>query len=196
MKDLISLILFPSTLSIWENIEMKILLFIFIATIVSTFQASVRPQEAPDLVVQNYEWGALRRTSFTQPVDHTADRSGRPEDRLPEEAIPRSEMDPRSGRRGETTQQEITRQETYALVKNVGVKTTKAVDWEYIFFSDADEQKELKRYQFHTKIKIAPGDIKFLSKDVNQKAASKRQKVNITRIEYTDGSVWQRAESK
>src|SRR5262249_34386410 len=171
-------------------------LFFLIAMIVSTFQVSGRPQEAPDLVVQNFEWGALRRTSFTQPVDHTTEISGRPGDRLPGAAIPRPEMDPRGGMRGETPKQEITTQETYALVKNVGVKTIKAVDWEYIFFADADEQKELKSYKFHNKIKIAPGDIKFLSKDVNQKATSKRQKVNIIRIEYTDGSVWQRAESK
>ena len=171
-------------------------LFILITTIVLTFQASGRPQEAPDLLVQNYEWGALRRTSFTQPVDHTTEISGRSENRLPGAPIPRLEMDPRGDRSGETTEQAITRKETYALVKNVGVKTTKAVDWEYIFFSDADEQKELKRYKFHSKIKIAPGDIKFLSKDVDQKAASKRQKVNIIRIEYTDGSVWQGAEAK
>src|SRR5215475_3768176 len=175
---------------------MKILLFILIAMIVSTFQASGRPQEAPDLLVQNYEWGALRRTSFTQPVDHTPERSGPPEGRLPAPAIPRVEMDPRGDRSGETNEQTITRKETYALVKNVGGKTTKAVDWEYIFFSDADDQKELKRYKFHTKIKIAPGDTKFLSKDVDKKAASKRQKVNIIRIEYTDGSVWQGAEAK
>src|SRR5215813_621189 len=171
-------------------------LFFLIAIIVSTFQASGRPQEAPDLVVQNFEWGALRRTSFTQPVDHTVERSGRPEDRLPGGALPRLEMDPRGGRGEETTKQEITRQETYALVKNVGTRTTKAVEWEYIFFSDTDEQKELKRYKFRNKIKIAPGETKFLSKDVKDGAVSKRQKVQIIRIEYTDNSVWERTKSK
>jgi hypothetical protein len=105
-------------------------------------------------------------------------------------------MDPRNGRRGATTAQVVTRKETYALVKNVGTKTTKAVEWEYIFFSDADDQKELKRYKFHNKIKIAPGDTKFLSKDVDNDSVSIRQKVQIIRIEYTDNSVWQRAKSK
>ena len=105
-------------------------------------------------------------------------------------------MDQRTGRGGATTAQVVTRNETYALVKNVGTKTTKAVEWEYIFFSDAADQKELKRYKFRNKIKIAPGETKFLSKDVDDEAVSIRQKVHIIRIEYTDNTVWERAKSK
>jgi hypothetical protein len=97
---------------------------------------------------------------------------------------------------GNITRQTVTRTEAYALVKNVGTRTTKAVEWEYIFFSDTDDQKELKRYKFRNKIKIAPGETKFLSKDVKDRAVSRRQKVQIIRIEYSDNSVWQRAESK
>ena len=175
--------------------RMKILRFIFLATIVSTFQAFVQAQETPPLQIQNYEWGALRRTSFSQPIDSTAERSGRLEERLPSDPTLRGDIDP-YGRRKPTTQQEITRKETYALVKNVGSKITKSVEWEYIFFSDDDTQKELKRYKFRNKVKIAPGDIKFLSRDVDDKALSKRQKVNIIRVEYADGSIWQATDSK
>lgn len=175
---------------------MKSTMFVLLAMFVSTPQPSSGFQEEPDIAIQNFEWGVLRQTSFTQPVDSTAERSGLPEDRIPGESIPRSEMDPRTGRRGTTTKQIVTRNETYALVKNVRTKTTKAVEWEYIFFSDADDQKELKRYKFRNKIKIAPGETKFLSKDVDDKAVSKRQKAQIVRIEYTDNSVWQRAISK
>src|SRR4030095_1147447 len=137
---------------IQENGEMKSAMFALLAMFVSTPQHSGRLQEEPEIVIQNFEWGVLRQSSFTQPIDSTAERSGRPEDRLPGESIPRSEMDPRNGRRGTTTKQVVTRNETYALVKNVGTKTTKAVEWEYIFFSDADDQKELKRYKFRNKI--------------------------------------------
>jgi hypothetical protein len=181
---------------IQENGEMKSAMFVLLAMFVSTPQPSGRLQEEPEIVIQNFEWGVLRQTSFAQPIDSTAERSGWPEDRLPGEAIPRSEMDPRNGRGGTATKQIVTRNETYALVKNVGTKTTKAVEWEYIFFSDADDQKELKRYKFRNKIKIAPGETKFLSKDVDGRAVSKRQKVHIIRVEYTDNSVWERAKSK
>jgi hypothetical protein len=181
---------------IQENGEMKSTMFVLLAMFVSTPQPSSVLQEEPDIAIQNFEWGIPRATTFRQPVDYTAERSGRPEERLPGESIPRSEMDPRNGRRGATTAQVVTRNETYALVKNVGTKTTKVVEWEYIFFSDTDYQKELKRYKFRNKIKIAPGETKFLSKDVDDKAFSIRQKVHVVRIEYTDNSVWQRAKSK
>jgi len=181
---------------IQENGEMKTTMFILLAMFVSMLQSSGGFQEEPDIVVQNFEWGVLRQTSFTQPIDSTSEKSGRPEDRIPGESVPISEIDPRTGRRGETTKQTVTRNETYALVKNVGAKITKAVEWEYIFFSDVDNQKELKRYKFRNKIKIAPGETKFLSKEVGDRAVSRRQKVNIIRIEYTDSSIWQRAKSK
>jgi hypothetical protein len=181
---------------IQENGEMKSTMFVLLTMFVSTPQLPGRLQEEPEIVIQNFEWGVPRQTIFTQAIDSTAERSGRPEERIPGEAIPGSEMDPRTGRRGTTTKQVVTRKETYALVKNVGTKTTKAVEWEYIFFSDADDQKELKRYKFRNKIKIAPGETKFLSKDVDDRAISKRQKTHIIRIEFTDNSVWERAKSK
>jgi len=163
---------------------------------VSIPQASGRIQEQPDIAIQNFEWGFARETSFIQPIDSTAERSGLPEVRLPGESNSPSEMGPRIERMGNITRQTVTRTEAYALVKNVGTRTTKSVEWEYIFFTDADEQKELKRYKFRNKIKIAPGETKFLSKDVNDRAVSKRQKVQIVRIEYTDNSVWERTKSK
>jgi hypothetical protein len=181
---------------IQENGEMKSTMFILLATFVSMLQPSGRLQDEPDIAIQNFEWGVPRATTFSQPVDYTAETSGQVEERLPGESILRPGMERRTGRGGATTAQVVTRNETYALVKNVGTRTTKAVEWEYIFFSDADDQKELKRYKFRNKIKIAPGETKFLSKDVDDRAVSIRQKVHIIRIEYTDNSGWQRAKSK
>ncbi|HEU0175368.1 MAG TPA: hypothetical protein VFV58_13995 [Blastocatellia bacterium] len=168
---------------------MKPAMLMLLAMFVSIPQTSGRVQEQPDIAIQNFEWGFDRQESFIQRIDYTAERSGRPEDRLPLESTSNSEM-------GNITRQTVTRTEAYALVKNVGTRTTKAVEWEYIFFSDTDDQKELKRYKFRNKIKIAPGETKFLSKDVKDRAVSRRQKVQIIRIEYSDNSVWQRAESK
>src|SRR5262249_1916870 len=177
---------------------MKLAMFMLLAMFAPMLQPPARLQEEPDIAIQNFEWRVARETSFIQPVDSTPERSSLPGERLPGEPIPRLEMDPRTGSEGDTTRQTVTRYETYALVKNAGTRTTKAVEWAYIFFSDADDQKELKRYKFRNKIKIAPGETKFLSKEVAAKdrAVSKRQKVQIVRIEYTDNSVWQRTASK
>jgi hypothetical protein len=176
-----------------ENGKMESIMFMLLTLFVSMPQSSGRLQEEPDIAIQNFEWGFARQTSFIQPIDSTAERSGLPEHRLPGESTSASEMGPRIEQMGTITRQTVTRNETYALVKNVGTRTTKAVEWEYIFFSDADEQKELKRYKFRNKIKIAPGETKFLSQNAKDRAVSKRQKVQIIRIEYTDNSVWQRA---
>jgi hypothetical protein len=172
---------------------MKLSIFMLLSMSGLMLQPFTGLQAEPDITIQNFEWGAGIQTSFIQPIDSTAERSGLPEDRLPTESTSVSEMSPRLGQMGNITRQTITRVQTYALVKNVGTRTAKAVEWEYIFFSDAGDQKELKRYKFRSKIKIAPGETKFLGKDVKDPAVSKRQKVQIARIEYTDNSVWQRA---
>jgi hypothetical protein len=177
---------------------MKLTVFMLLAMFAPMLQPSARLQEEPDIEIQNFEWGTKIQTSFVLPGDSTAETSGHPEDRAP--TISRSGSG-RGSHRGEVgmgdiTRQTVTRVQTSALVKNTGTRTTKVVEWEYIFLSDADDQKELKRYKFRNKIKIASGETKFLSKDVKDRAVSRRQKVQIVRIEYTDKSVWQRAVSK
>lgn len=82
-----------------------------------------------------------------------------------------------------------------ATLKNAGAKTIKIVSWDYVF-TDAKEQKELKRYKLQSKQQILPGETQLLSRDVeldpkdNTRHMTGKQSVEITRIEYTDGSVW------
>jgi hypothetical protein len=175
---------------------MKLTVFMLLAMFAPMLQPQARLQAEPDIEIQNFEWGAELQTSYIQPRDYTAETSGMPEHRLPMESRSVSEMSPRVEEMGNITRQTVARVQTYALVKNTGTRTTKVVEWEYIFLSDADDQKELKRYKFRNKIKIAPGETKFLSKDVDDRALSRRQKVKIVRIEYADKSVWQRAVSR
>jgi hypothetical protein len=83
-----------------------------------------------------------------------------------------------------------------ARLKNKGAKSIKAVWWDYIF-TDAVERRELKRYKLQSKQQILPGETQLLSRDVEldpkdntRHITTGKQSIEITRIEYTDGSVW------
>lgn len=90
-------------------------------------------------------------------------------------------------------------------VKNSGDKAIKSVDWDYVFL-DAETQNEINRQQFTSPEKISPGKAKELNVLINRSptrtisanSLSKNEReglseqVIVMRIEYTDGSVWQR----
>jgi hypothetical protein len=87
-----------------------------------------------------------------------------------------------------------------ASLKNTATKTIKAVEWNYVFV-DAESGKELKRYKILSKQQILPMETQTLAKDIflNLKEDTRhlktgRQKILLTRIEYTDGSNWRAPE--
>ena len=87
-----------------------------------------------------------------------------------------------------------------ASLKNTATKTIRAVEWNYLFV-DAESQKELKRYKILSKQQILPAETQTLAKDIflNLKEDTRhlktgRQKILLTRIEYTDGSNWRASE--
>lgn len=89
-----------------------------------------------------------------------------------------------------------------ATLKNTGTKTIKTVSWDYIF-TDAKEPKELKRYKLQSRQQVLPGEAQTLMRDValdpednTQHITTGKQSIEITRIEYTDGSVWRNQEKK
>ena len=89
-----------------------------------------------------------------------------------------------------------------ATLKNTGAKTIKAVSWDYIF-ADAKEQKELRRYKLQSKQQVLPGETQTLIRDVGidpkdntRHISTGKQSIEITKIEYTDGSVWRRQEKQ
>jgi hypothetical protein len=90
-------------------------------------------------------------------------------------------------------------------VKNTGTKTIKLVDWDYVFLNAAT-QSETGRLEFTSDEKIGPGKNKELNAmsrkppaptvsvyalDKNEQQGIDGQVV-VVRIEYTDGTVWQR----
>ena len=92
-------------------------------------------------------------------------------------------------------------------VKNTGAKTTKAIYWEYEFL-DPDSQEVMGHRRIASKAKISPGqsrelERRFYTQPTRLVASDKldrkyrdqfTERVIIHRIQYTDGSAWQRAQ--
>ncbi|MDX6695871.1 MAG: hypothetical protein QOF02_3474 [Blastocatellia bacterium] len=81
-------------------------------------------------------------------------------------------------------------------LKNLATKTIKTVEWNYLFV-DPENEKELKRYKILSKQQILPDAAQTLVKDIFIDLKEKtghlktgKQKVQLARIEYTDGSSW------
>lgn len=89
-----------------------------------------------------------------------------------------------------------------AKIKNIGSKTIKSIAWAYVFI-DAETKEPITRVEALNKIKINSGKAADLitnaqAPPTNVVNAGKSQKfieqIIISRIEYSDGSVWQRPE--
>lgn len=90
-------------------------------------------------------------------------------------------------------------------LKNTGSKQIKTVDWDYVFF-DYGTENETGRLQVTSEEKIAPGKSKGIKIYTSRKPAgtvsaqrlndkerdSLTEQIVIMRIEYADGTVWQR----
>jgi hypothetical protein len=85
-----------------------------------------------------------------------------------------------------------------ATLKNKGAKAVKAISWDFVF-TDARERKELKRFKLQSKQQIPPGETQTISRDIGldpkedtRRLNSAEQSIEITRIDYADGSTWKR----
>ncbi|MDQ3665828.1 MAG: hypothetical protein M3410_04350 [Acidobacteriota bacterium] len=90
-------------------------------------------------------------------------------------------------------------------LRNEGLKTIKSVDWDYLFL-DPLSLLEVARHQFTSDESIKPGKSKEVSvlylippvKTVsarmlnNKESMSFTEQVVVARIQFSDGSVWQR----
>ncbi|HEY0004412.1 MAG TPA: hypothetical protein VGB17_06345 [Pyrinomonadaceae bacterium] len=174
-------------------------------------------QTGPDLLVVSFSWEKYRQ----RPTDESVDIMNRPSansTRLPGEPTePESMQRTReiSGRSSEMrgVEQQATRSATQphesyiyrAKVKNTGTKQVKAVYWQYEINASENPLDSSVRQFFCTQ-SIKPDENKELkvlsplspTKVVNVAGAGKKpekssgEKVVINRIEYTDGSAWQR----
>ena len=129
------------------------------------------------LVVSSYYWGRIDKTVVGPPLVGPSRGLGRVR---------------RDRRRAGPDPVVFTKRETYALVRNTGGRTIKAVTWDYVFYEDAKHEREVGRFQFRTKEKLEPGEMKFLTAYVEKEAPTSFGAVFIERVEFEDGTVWQR----
>lgn len=90
-------------------------------------------------------------------------------------------------------------------LQNSGAKPIKSIDWDYVFF-DSPTGNEVGRRQFTSEEKIPPGktrEMKFFipsppTQAISVSSLNKKEReglgesVVIMRIEYSDGSIWER----
>ena len=84
-------------------------------------------------------------------------------------------------------------QEVSAVFRNAGAKAVKSVTWEYVVYEDSDPAKVVRIYKFRSKALLRPGESARLSKEGLNIQHRRRVEARIARVEYTDGTVWQRA---
>ena len=90
------------------------------------------------------------------------------------------------------------------VIKNTGAKLIKVVEWDFLF-PHCENGQFVPRYDVTTMAKIKPGGQKTLKrrlspgasrcempKVINIDEIRKQERISIKRIEYVDGSVWQR----
>lgn len=141
-----------------------------------------RDAPAPDVAVLSFEWKYAGYDRAETVKDNESSASADP-----------------------STTYKITRGTLYvfkytakATMKNTGAKAIKSVSWDYVF-TDEKERKELKRYRFQSKQQILPGETQALTvgigldpKEKTRYITTGKQSVEITKLEYADGSVWKK----
>ena len=162
-------------------------------------RASTLPQTPTGVEVYGFEWHARFRSDYSagsgkKPGDYDQQDPGDPNRRYRSDPQ-RLEM---SGPSRPMSTTGFVGYESSLQLKNVGVKTIIAIEWQHVFFIDENKQAVMKRFEFRKKIKIEPGEQKFVAKMVHPRHQSKglppfsKQSVVINSIEYADGSAWQR----
>ncbi|HXI89211.1 MAG TPA: hypothetical protein VNO24_04270 [Blastocatellia bacterium] len=88
--------------------------------------------------------------------------------------------------------------EVSALLRNAGQKAIKSVTWKYLFYKDEKRTEVVGSYRFHSGTRIEPGASVRLKESVAATSEPRQrtnyQAVNIIRVKYADGTVWQAAE--
>ena len=90
----------------------------------------------------------------------------------------------------------VFRYDSRLTLKNTGEKALRSVEWAHVFYDPATG-KELKRYRFQLKQRVAPGETATLSKPVFIKPdestrhfTTGKQRVQVTRVEFEGGGEW------
>lgn len=202
-----------------RTLLLPLLFLIFVSSVQNTGS-----QEASPVMVFEFSWSRSRvtiqesehagsgSTASTTPVNRGFDRTPRVDDPVREPNI-----DTLAGR-GAALEQAVQESrkprpkpvDGFAYrtkVKNDGTKATEVLFWEYQFTTTANPG-EMTRRQFLCRVKIkpnkakelrsfsllGPGDVISVENLANKSASPFQEKVVINRVEFADGSMWQRSD--
>jgi hypothetical protein len=200
--------------------RMRFLVVLFLCGCGSVRAQSAAPQDNLDFTIVKHSWTKERINwegdPFGGPVETFDDvRRRRVDERRVERARGSGNIAEASKVEREMRSEQIIKSRPpapprYAFLYKVSLrnntnKTIKAIDWDYVFFS-SNTQSETGHLEFTSDAKIGPGKTKELTVMAHRPPArtvsiyeldrTERQgldgQVVIVRLEYTDGSIWQR----
>jgi len=192
-----------------------LLLLVFLVLVDVSAQSSASQPDAPYLTIVKKNWRkeihhpALTSDPF-RPNDEQAELQRTQRDngvrnavRVREGTTPLPTV--RASKPMQTEAEGPTARFIYSVtVKNTGTKTITGLAWDYLFF-DSDKVEQIGQHSFQQQVKIRPGKSTELIRQsampptrvIDATKAGKgevkmSEEVFIRRIEYEDGSVWQR----
>jgi hypothetical protein len=152
-------------------------------------QSLADSQGPPEVVIEYFGWDTLFKSSTQDEVIDAGSNT-------PQSA--RGLARPAVGNDALNKPRQMLRDRYLAslLINNSGVKGITSIEWEY-WFLDQTSQKINKRFKFRSKQKISPGATVMLSEKTGFIATEfdkydGEQKIVINRVEFRDGTFWQR----
>jgi hypothetical protein len=194
-----------------------LVLFITAASIVAPAQTSAPPQDAPAIKILKLRWSHyynhFSRNNSSVEMDDGERRARRRHNAGSMASRPGAMRDDPYGSLdspiasdpsmiGAGRRDEARAGYSYvAEIENTGAKAIKAIEWDYVFIEPAT-QNIVSHHRFQTSVKIAAGKEKKLTGQslappdrvihVNAPDRPLTEQVIINRIEYADGTCWQR----
>jgi hypothetical protein len=168
-----------------ETVKSLYLIILFLFAQTATAQEKTLNTSPTDLTIIKYHLGSM----VLADVSHSA---------------PPPKIDESHQFEGDTPSYEW-RAKAELQVQNTGSKSIKSIDWRLLLIEEGNSAKRIYSYAVHSRKALRPGEtVTFAGWIRNQslKAISKQRKkvlvkeqVDITRVEYADGSIWEGGKS-
>jgi len=148
---------------------------------------------APDLLIIDYKLGSFMRIDASSPGPAPIEESTDPLTRGKSSVTPANQQEP---------PRYETKLKPEIKVRNVGSRTIKNIDCELLLRTTSGEPTEVMAFTMRFTKELRPGDTVRFSKPIRadhlgtwerrQKEGSMYVRASIIRVEYDDGSVWER----
>jgi len=193
----------------------SLLLVAFLTVGITRAQTPANSSDAPGIVVTQTKWfkDTYIPALYEDPmrVNDEQDELMREQKSVARQNVARVQMgnnpEPLPVRKPSANSVPLGKETTYrypAQIKNTGWKTIKSIEWEYVI-SDLETEVEMGRHRFLGSLTVRPGKTLLLvgvsgnpPTSIIQVAKAKdalpkySERVVINRMEYDDGSFWQR----